>query len=323
MSKADSAQRQESLQMALQVAKKTGDLRSQIDALDQLYSMASIEDLAAAIKIHGDLTKLEAEIETQGLEWTWKRIGASERAYSIAAQLMPSEDTDPNAAERYGQAKPFLETAIKEAALPGGVYLVEILYKAHMALSRYANISGAHDEYVVQILRAIQAYQLMAENLHSSARVDDIWASGRGMKWVLNEWKRMNDVSTKHAFLVLTAHVIGWEMESVRDFLLQCSSQNERLLREGSEQALEETQVLMFTYKPDTSRLRYWRSDEQGTLKLGLEGGCSFDTPPGIREAQSKLTGTRTPGGSSLVFCQAVRRGLSSLGCFRRMSRRQ
>ncbi|KAF7595362.1 hypothetical protein BBP40_006355 [Aspergillus hancockii] len=74
-------------------AKASKQTPEKIDALDELSSMTSSEDIAGVIKVHGQLLRLVSEIEIQGLTWEWKRMA----------------ETEPNAGEKCRQACPFFQ----------------------------------------------------------------------------------------------------------------------------------------------------------------------------------------------------------------------
>lgn len=268
MLKTDVTQQREALNRAVEVAERVGDLKAQISGLDELFLLVRGEDIGAAIKIHERLIELERDMKSRGLDW--ERTQTGERHASIGVQFLPSKDTDPNAGDLYGQARPYFRRAIEwtQEAIHGiynvKVKHIKVLYQAHMGLRRCGNFAGDHNEYVSNTLRAV----LVDHVLNPPNRGSD-WGQGKGTRWVLQEYEASTQSSTGPVFIAHVAEVIKWDAAMVLHFLLQCMPHQAILLREESREAQEETQRILFGIRGvDTAKLKYWRRDEQAAWTL-------------------------------------------------------
>ena len=246
----------ESLQRAVEVAQRTGDLESEITGLDGLFLLARGEDIEAAIKIHERLVELEQVMAPVGL--TWQRAEASERNSSIGIQMIPSKDIDPDARDLYRRAQPYFQRAI-QVPRNHKQEQMQILYLAHMGLRFCANFTHDRTEYVLNTLEAMKLDHLM-----SHPRESQNWGQGQGMKWIFKQYETSEKISILPEFITQVADVIKRDPAEVTHILSQCMTHATILRREESKQALEETQNILFsTATVDTANLKYWQRAEQ------------------------------------------------------------
>jgi hypothetical protein len=151
---------------------------------------------------------------------------------------------------------------------------IKVRFQCHTGLARCGELENDRDEYVLNTIWAIRCYTLVnetTEGIVQGLEWCDGWSDGKGMRWVLEEYDACINSSKAQSFITTISKIVSWDEPEVLRFLERSRLHMETLLLEESKAVLEEAQRVVFLQQDlDTTRLKYWRKDDQGLWKLDV-----------------------------------------------------